>query len=78
VKLARLETQQKATYTAEGSAARLIATNPEFAKAFDRAKARIREMHVRYVEEPDCNRQALLEIYATLALGTAYNDFETH
>ena len=35
-------------------------------------------MHYRYVQEDDQNRQALLEIYAAVALETKYNDFGTH
>ena len=48
-----------------------------FAAAFAAAKERIRRMEVRYVQESDANRQALLEIYATLVLKTHYNDFDT-
>jgi hypothetical protein len=35
-------------------------------------------MDVRYVEEKDALRQALLEIYVSVVLKTPYNDFETH
>jgi hypothetical protein len=42
------------------------------------ANARIRAMEYRYVEETDQNRQALLEIYCAVVLGTPYNDFGTH
>ena len=35
-------------------------------------------MQVRYVEETDPLRQALLEIYASIVLQTRYNDFNTH
>ncbi len=35
-------------------------------------------MEYRYVEEPDQNRQALLEIYCAIVLDTPYNDFGTH
>jgi hypothetical protein len=52
--------------------------NPVFSEAFDRAKERIRGMEYRYVEEADQNRQALLEIYCAVVLGTPYNDFKTH
>lgn len=67
----------KASYVPEGSREHLM-TLPEFSEAFEAAKTRIRGMDIRFVEEPDCNRQALLEIYATLSLGTPYNDFDTH
>ena len=33
------------------------------------------QMEYRYVEETDQNRQALLEIYCAVVLGTPYNDF---
>jgi hypothetical protein len=52
--------------------------DPDFREAFDEAKARIREMEVRYVEEADALRQTLLEIYVAVSLGTPYNDFRTH
>jgi hypothetical protein len=69
--------RQKATYSPEGSRAHLM-TLREFVAAFEAAKQRILAMDVRFVEESDCNRQALLEIYATLSLNTPYNDFDTH
>ncbi|MGP0095011.1 MAG: hypothetical protein ACLPKB_34430 [Xanthobacteraceae bacterium] len=63
--------------TGEGSRAGLM-LDPAFAKAFIAAKARIRRMDYRYVEEGDQNRQALLEIYCAVVLETPYNDFGTH
>lgn len=77
VKLARLATRRKTSYTTKDSIKELM-NDPSFLMSFQQAKERIGRMEIRYVEEPDCNRQALLEIYATLALGTPYNDFETH
>ena len=35
-------------------------------------------MDLRFVEEADPTRQALLEIYASVVLRTEYNDFDTH
>ena len=35
-------------------------------------------MDIRFVEETDAVRQALLEIYVALALGTTFNDFDNH
>jgi hypothetical protein len=61
----------------ENSRAALI-TLPEFRDAFTEAKARIRRMDYRFVEETDQNCQALLEIYCSIVLGTPYNDFKTH
>lgn len=46
----------------------------KFAEAFKAAKARIRAMEYRYVEESDKYRQALLEIYGAIVLGTPYSD----
>ena len=66
-----------ATYTVSGSRAALCAQN-EFGSAFTLAKERVRNMDVRYVEEKDALRQALLEIYVSVVLKTPYNDFETH
>jgi hypothetical protein len=67
----------KATYTKEGSRVALL-TNPLFAVAFEEAKRRIAEMDIRYVEEVDSTRQALLEIYVATILKTPFNDFENH
>lgn len=55
-----------------------LAAKPAFMNAFGAAKARIRRMQYRFVEEPDQTRQALLEAYCTIALDTPYNDFDTH
>jgi hypothetical protein len=49
-----------------------------FARQFAAAKRRVARMEIRFVEETDATRQALLEIYAAVALGTRYNDFDTH
>jgi predicted GIY-YIG superfamily endonuclease len=49
-----------------------------FGPAFIVAKNRVSAMDVRFVEESDALRQALLEMYAAIALGTKYNSFENH
>ena len=67
----------KATYKTNGSRADL-ATHKVFGPAFMEAKERISRMDIRYVEEDDPVSQALLEIYVHTALGTPYNDFDTH
>ena len=67
-----------AAYVGEGRRASLASEDPTFAAAFTAAKARVRAMQVRYVEETDALRQVLLEIYAAIVLGTPYNDFHTH
>lgn len=77
-RIARRDTGQvTATYTKAGSREALI-RDPEFASAFEVAKRRVAAMDIRYVEEPDATRQALLEIYAATVLGTPYNDFDNH
>jgi hypothetical protein len=77
-RLARMETGKTlAAYSPEGSRSTLL-LDPQFAAAFLGAKARIRNMELRYVEETDPLRQALLEIYAAVVLHTPHNDFETH
>lgn len=76
--IARRDTgNHQATYTAAGSREALVA-EPMFAAAFLEAKRRISRMSVRYVEETDQLRQALLEMYVHVALQTPFNDFETH
>ena len=68
----------KATYKpGDGSRAGLMKI-PAFVAAFEAAKERIREMQLRFVEEADPVRQALLEIYVALTLNTEYNDFDNH
>lgn len=52
--------------------------DPVFQVEFMAAKARVAAMDFRWVEETDPNRQCLLEIYATVALDAAYNDFMNH
>lgn len=65
-----------ASYKKEGSRSKLV-QDPAFRAAFDQSKTRIREMDVRFVEESDPVRQALLEIYVAVSLRTPYNDFRT-
>jgi len=67
----------KATYRKDTSRAKQL-DNPKFRKAFRYAKERIRNMDVRFVEEPEPIKQALLEIYVATVLGTPFNDFSTH
>ena len=66
-----------ASYRPEGSRADLM-TQEKFRSAFEAQKARLREMDIRVVEEADPSRQALLEMYVSIALGTPYNDFANH
>ena len=77
-RLAREQTGQlEASYKKEGSRAALM-RDPKFAAAFEAAKARIRKMDVRFVQEPDPVRQTVLEVYVAVALDTPYNDWDTH
>jgi predicted GIY-YIG superfamily endonuclease len=66
-----------AAYSVKGSR-KALSVLPHFAEAFTQAKTRVRGMDLRFVEETDPLRQALLEIYISIVLGTKYNDFDTH
>jgi hypothetical protein len=77
-RLAREETGNlKATYSRLGSRAHLV-QDPKFAIAFVKAKQRVATMDLRFIEETDPTRQALLELYTATVLKTPYNDFDTH
>ena len=77
-RLARMATgRRNASYRQHGSRNHLE-QDPKFHDAFLKAKRRVRRMDVRFVEEGDQARQALLEMYVTVALHTPYNDFGTH
>jgi hypothetical protein len=67
----------KVSYQTAGSRAQLE-LDGVFGPAFILAKERVSEMDVRYVEEATPLRQALLEMYAAIALGTPHNSFENH
>lgn len=55
-----------------------LSARSDFIEKFEEAKARIRIMEYRFVEERDQIRQALLESYCAIVLDTPYNDFDTH
>ena len=77
-RLARQITGQiNPTYTEKGSRS-FLENHPHFAPVFMRQKERVRNMDVRYVSEPDPMHQALLEMYVSISLGTAHNDFDNH
>jgi len=77
-RLAREQTGRlEAAYNKSDSRPTLQA-DPVFAAAFAAAKVRIRKMDLRFVEECVPLKQALLEIYVSVVLGTPYNDFNTH
>lgn len=67
----------RAKYRRGSSSADALKEVPGLVEAFARMKERLRAMEIRYVEEPDQPRQALLEMYAALALETRH-DFGTH
>lgn len=67
----------KATYATKGSRASLVG-DESFAPAFALAKSRLAAMDLRFVEETNPVRQALLEIYVAVLLETPYNDFDNH
>lgn len=78
-RLAREATQNTAATYRPGAGSRTaLLTDPAFAEAFRLAKARIRAMDFRWVEEPDPVRQCLLEVYIAVVLDTPYNDFDNH
>jgi len=68
---------EQATYKSEGSRADLL-RDPGFASAFKEAKARLRAMQIRVVEESNPLRQALLEMYIAVSLAAPYNNFDNH
>ena len=65
------------SYRPNGSRAELE-KDPTFKSAFAAAKNRVSNMDIRYVEESDPLRQALLEMYVAIALQTPHNSFENH
>lgn len=67
----------KAIYVTQGSRASLV-SDVTFGPAFAQAKSRLATMDLRFVEETDRVRQALLEIYVAVLLKTPYNDFDSH
>jgi hypothetical protein len=76
--LARVEcNMHSASYKPVGSRAELE-KHETFGPAFVAAKIRVRNMDVRFVEECDPLRQALLEMYVSIALATPHNSFENH
>ena len=67
----------QATYATEGSRHHLE-RDPKFSEVFTTQKQRVKNMTVRFVSEPDPMRQALLEMYVAVSLGTPHNDFDNH
>ena len=77
-KLARIKTGNSKPQYKQGAGTRAeLRKDPIFEAAFTAAKTRIGGMDYRFVEETDQVRQAVLEIYCAVVLGTPYNDFKT-
>ena len=77
-RIARKETGfTKSAYSGDGTRRQLL-SNPDFVSAYEAAKNRIKKMEVRWIQESDPTRQALLEIYVSVILKTPFNDFDTH
>ena len=77
-RIARKETGfTESAYSGDGTRKKLLA-NEKFVNAYESAKKRIKKMEVRWIQELDPTRQALLEIYVSVALKTPFNDFDTH
>jgi hypothetical protein len=78
-KLARHATGMlKATYKKGEGSRKHLAADGDFIAAFTAAKARIKTMEYRWVEETDPTCQCLLEIYTAVVLATPHNDFDNH
>lgn len=78
-KIARRQTgKELAAYTQGAESRKGLALDPVFSSAFSDAKGYLRRIDIRYVEEVDQRKQALLEIYCAIALNCSYNDFDTH
>ncbi len=77
--LARKLTGQLEAAYKQGEGSRQFLENDEYFKnVFGCQKARVRNMDVRYVSEPDPTRQALLEMYVAVSLQTPHNNFDNH
>jgi predicted GIY-YIG superfamily endonuclease len=77
-RMARHQTgRNDAAYTTSGSRSEMV-KDAVFGPAFTACKVHIRTLGLRFVEENDATRQALLEIYTATVLETPFNDFENH
>lgn len=77
VKLARKATGQLATYRSDNSI-KTLRKDAAFMAAFDEAKQRIGRMQVRFIGIDNDLEECLFEIYASTALRTKYNTWNTH
>jgi len=69
---------QKSGLVTEGRKRGELQADPAFSDCFERAKERVRQMHVTAIEVASPILQTLFEVYVHLELGTRYNDFENH
>lgn len=77
--LARKATGKKRNYKkGSGETRAELMKHPTFKAAFDEARKQMKEMDYRCVREDDPTKQALLEIYCAIVLGTEHNDFDNH
>jgi hypothetical protein len=65
------------TYQAGGPSQKNPVLDSNSGKAFTAAKARIRAMDYRFIEETDARRALLLEVYCSVVLAVPYTYFET-
>jgi hypothetical protein len=72
------QTGKKPGYTKKDSKKNLLSNNKSVHDAYYKAMERTRKMKVRYIQEDDPLRQALLEIYVAIATKAKRNDFDTH
>ena len=76
-RLAREATgNSEAKYAGKGTRKDLL-ENEEFRSAYKEAKRQIKTMELRYVEETNPTKQALLEIYVATTTKSKHNTFET-
>ena len=67
----------RATYR-KGQSRGDLANEEVFDKEFSAQKLRLRAMQLRYVDDTDPIRQALLEIYVSVVHRTQFNDLDTY
>ena len=78
-RLARIATgKDKPSYVHGPNSREGLMKNAEFFAAFNEAKARIRLMDFRFVEEKCPKKQCILEFYTAISLDTPYNNFDNH
>jgi hypothetical protein len=77
-RLAREVTGRLAASYVQAGSRQHLQVDAEFGPVFVAQKERVRGMQVRFVEESDPLRQALLEMYVAVSPGTPHNDFDNH